>query len=79
MGIMTTGMHDAGMSTLIRQVIGFREAQGVDIGAQSDRRAGLCPFQDTDGTVAGNAGQCGNADGCQMVPDPLGRIRFMEG
>ena len=79
MGIVATGVHDAGIGALIGQVIRFREAQGIEISTQADGRARLAAFEDADGAVACNARHQFDTGLCQMVPDPGCRIRFMEG
>ena len=76
---MTAGVHDAGIGALVGKIIRFREAQGIEISAQSDRRAGLAAFEEADRTVARNARHQFDTGLCQMVPDPGCRIRFLKG
>ena len=54
MSIMTASMHNARFSAFKGKVAFFRKAQGIDVGAQADRRSRLRPDEIPDRTVAGN-------------------------
>ena len=54
MSIMTAGMHNARFCAFKGEIAFFRKAQGIDVGAQADRRPRLRPDKIPDRTVAGN-------------------------
>jgi len=56
MPVVTAGVHPAGMSARIGQAGLFLDRQGIEIGADGDAPRSMFALQESDDTVATNAG-----------------------